>query len=85
MPRYVYECTACRGTFEITHGMFFVLDRCKLCHSHETVYLLPEFNITKPKKNLEHSNQRPGKIVDQYIKDAKEEIKQEKKKRGTHE
>ena len=76
MPRYVYECTACRESFEITHGMFHEQRHCILCKRVDTLVKVPVFSITK--KTTKESNQ-PGKIVDEFISDAKKELKQQKK------
>ena len=76
MPRYVYRCEACRGEFEITHGMFHEQRECILCHRIETIVKVPNFSIKKP-KNEQQS--RPGKDVDEFIKDAKKDLKKQKK------
>ena len=76
MPRYAYKCEACRGSFEINHGMFFVQEVCILCHRKETLIKLPNFSIGKVKKK---NNNRPGKIVDSFIEEAKDELKKQKK------
>ena len=80
MPVYVYRCRSCKQTFEKRHGMFFEQDRCILCSS-EDIYKVP--SIQSQIKKTE--NTKPGKIVDQYIKDAKKEIKQEKKRLSSEE
>jgi len=76
MPTYCYRCHDCRKTFEVRHGMFFENQRCVFCKS-EDVFRLPQGQL---KKTAEPTTKRPGKVVDKYIEDAKEEIKQEKKK-----
>ena len=76
MPRYVYRCEACRGEFEITHGMFHEQRECILCHRIETIVKVPNFSIKNP-KNEQQS--RPGKVVDEFIKDAKKDLKKQKK------
>jgi putative FmdB family regulatory protein len=75
MPMYSYKCTDCRKTFEIRHGMFFEGQRCIYCYS-EDVFRLP--NLSERKASPKDSK-TPGKVVDKYISDVKEEIKQEKK------
>ena len=76
MPRYIYACSACGEEFEITHGMFHEQKECILCHRTETITKKPAFRI---KKETEASNSRPGKIVDEFIQDAKKELKQQRK------
>jgi len=79
MPVYAYKCHTCKKIFEVRHGMFFEEQRCVSCMS-EDVFRLPPAGLTGISNKKEDSSNRPGKIVDEYIKDAKEEIKKEKKK-----
>ena len=56
--------------------MFFEGQKCIYCHS-EDLFRLPQGTLSK--KNLDKPT-KPGKIVDKFIKDAKEEVMKEKKK-----
>ena len=77
MPVYTYRCKDCKVCFEARHGMFFEGQRCKSCYS-DNVFRVPSLSeITKREGS---SQDRPGKIVDSYIKDVKEEVKKEKDK-----
>ena len=79
MPRYIYACDACRGEFEITHGMFHEQRHCILCKRVDTLRKIPTFRInTEPSKNLQEKN-KPGKVVDEFIKEAKKELREQKK------
>ncbi len=78
MPRYVYRCMACKETFEISHGMFHDQRECILCHRVDELVKVPAFSISK--KVETKGSHPPGKIVDDYISEAKKEIKEEKKK-----
>lgn len=81
MPVYVYKCRSCKQTFEKRHGMFFQQERCTLCQS-EDIFKVPSIQIqSKPTV----SKAKAGKIVDEFIKDAKEEVKREKKKLASEE
>ena len=76
MPIYCYSCKECEHQFEIRHSMFYDSQRCIKCDSCD-VFKIPSLSLYKaPLK----STQRTGKIVDDYIRDVKEEIKQEKHK-----
>ena len=75
MPVYVYKCHDCKRTFEKRHGMFFEQRICIHCHG-DNIFKVPNLEYTS-KKNTE-SSKKVGKIVDEYIKDVKEEIKKEK-------
>lgn len=79
MPVYTYKCCTCKRIFDVRHGMFFESQRCTSCHSDD-VFRLPPAGITGISQKSEGSKSKPGKVVDEYIKDAKEEVKREKKK-----
>ena len=76
MPRYAYKCDRCKGVFEISHGMFFEQNKCELCHSLDCLTKIPNFSI---KKKVKDKKKRVGSVVDEYIVDAKEELKKQKK------
>tara|TARA_Y100000114_G_C11716288_1_gene306127 strand:+ start:91 stop:345 length:255 start_codon:yes stop_codon:yes gene_type:complete len=76
MPRYAYRCDACKSDFEVTHGMFFIQERCIKCHSHGFLTKIPDFRISK---KIENSTTKPGQIVDNFIEEAKEDLKKQKK------
>tara|TARA_B100000085_G_scaffold218006_1_gene202599 strand:+ start:6420 stop:6680 length:261 start_codon:yes stop_codon:yes gene_type:complete len=80
VPIYTYKCETCREIFDVRHGMFFEGQRCvnPECRS-EHVFRLPALADTNI-KNKTFSKSKVGSVVDKYIKDAKEEIKTEKKK-----
>lgn len=77
MPVYCYKCESCKAVFEVRHGMFFESQRCIKCHSDEVFRVPSEIVLTTTK---EETSKKPGKIVDEYIKEAAEEIKREKKR-----
>jgi putative FmdB family regulatory protein len=74
MPAYYYRCHDCKKDFEARHGMFFEGQKCIFCYS-ENIFKLPSLSENKATKKTN----KAGKIVDQYIKDAKQELKKEKK------
>lgn len=76
MPRYVYSCDACKGEFEVSHGMFHEQRECVLCNRLGMIVKKPSFTIKKTQGSVEN---RPGKIVDEFIQDAKKELKQQRK------
>ena len=76
MPRYIYSCNACAGEFEISHGMFHEQKECILCKRTETIVKKPSFRIRKEDATI---TPRTGQVVDDFIKDAKKELKQQKK------
>jgi putative FmdB family regulatory protein len=73
MPRYVYHCEKCDNTFEYYHGMKEKKSECEVC-KQQTLLKLPHFSGTIKKE----IKQKPGSIVENYIEEAREEIKREK-------
>ena len=75
MPVYCYRCPDCNLDFEKRHSMNSTLDKCIQCES-KNIFKIPALSLQSNSRNF---NNRPGKIVDTYIKDAKLEIKKHKK------
>ena len=76
MPTYCYRCLDCKEEFEARHSMSYDQQVCLRCESQNLIKIS---SFTTSKKKSESSNTRPGKIVDDYIREAKQEIKKEKK------
>ena len=74
MPRYCYRCDACEHQFEIVHSIKENLFDCKKCDSKDVLKRVP-FPVRVEKKGI----QKTGDIVNNFIKDTKEEINKEKK------
>ncbi len=77
MPRYTYRCDSCKEVFEINHGMFFEQQECIKCHKSGTLEKVPIFNIKRTSD--EESKKKTGSIVDEFIKDAKKELKEQRR------
>ena len=76
MPIYTYKCSSCDEVFEHFHLMSETLDSCILCGSEDTVEKIPSFLLDSIKKE---DIKKIGSVVETHIKQAKEELKQEKK------
>ena len=72
MPTYVYRCHDCKKTFEKKHGMFFEQKVCIHCYG-EDIFKVPSLEYTNQSKSASNSSKKVGKVVDDYIRDAKEE------------
>lgn len=81
MPRYTYKCENCKEVFEINHGMFFEQQQCIKCHSYECLTKIPDFTIKK--QTQASDKKRVGSVVDQFIKDAKQDLKKQRKELKT--
>ena len=75
MPVYCYKCKECDSEFEVRHSMSYESQTCTFCGSIN-VFRIPKEINTKPLSST--SLRTPGKIVDKYIEETKETIKNEK-------
>ena len=76
MPVYCYRCKDCKIDFEARHAMSFENQSCVECGS-SNVFKIPSMSDSR---TILNNTTRPGKIVDDYIKDVKSEINKEKNK-----
>lgn len=74
MPKYVYRCTECEEVSEKNHSMNEKLTDCETCESKNTLKKLPTAIAISYKENT------TGKIVDEHIREAKEEFEIEKQR-----
>lgn len=72
MPTYIYKCKKCETVFEKIHSMSERLTDCEYCDTIESLVKVPSSIATHYKNN------ETGKIVDDYIKEAKQEVEEEK-------
>lgn len=73
MPRYIYHCEKCDNTFEYYHSISEKKIDCEVCNE-QTLLKVPIFGGTIKKE----TKQKVGSIVENYIEEAREEIKKEK-------
>ena len=78
MPTYVYKCHDCEEVFEVRHSMSYEEQLCIKCESSD-VFKVPHIEISKKANGFSRSP-RPGKIVDEHIREAKREVELEKQK-----
>lgn len=72
MPKYNYKCKECGHVFEAIHGMSERLTDCDQCNTIGTLARVPYSIATQYKDN------KTGKVVDDYIEEAKREVEEEK-------
>ena len=77
MPIYTYRCEDCDGVFEIFHLMSEVCDACTLCGSSDNLERIPSMLVEKI--NMESKPDKVGDLVESHIRQAREELKKEKK------
>ena len=79
MPAYVYRCNDCLETFEVRHSMSQQQNSCILCNG-ESVFKIPAIANTNISKSNKNESLRPGHLVDDYIKQTKQDVKKEKRR-----
>jgi putative FmdB family regulatory protein len=76
MPKYTYKCDKCQEVFEVFHSM---TEKLETCFCEGPLIRIPSIPIILTKDGSS------GKIVTEYIEDAKKEIEEEKYKMQTQE
>ena len=74
MPRYTYRCSECGSVFTAFHSMKERLNECEECKAVDLLERIPASFSTHIKEKT------AGKVVKSFIDDAREEVKEEKKK-----
>ena len=77
MPKYFYRCTDCNYEFEIYHSMKECLDFCDQCEL-KTLIRVPSLVYTKIVEKNPKTKRPVGSVVNEFIKDAKQELNSEK-------
>jgi putative FmdB family regulatory protein len=77
MPLYIYECDACKKTFEIRHSIKEEIEKCNLCEAEGQLARLPSVPFILKKFDSKSSNS--GGLVKEFIQDAKRELAEEKR------
>lgn len=75
MPRYQYRCEKCEADFEYYHTISEKKTICEVCNE-QTLLKVPSFSGIVKKEEKE----KVGAVVDNYIEEAREEIRREKQK-----
>jgi putative FmdB family regulatory protein len=77
MPRYVYYCSKCNSRFEIAHTMSELNSEKKCGKCGEIVLRLPTSSFVV-RETVINSKQKVGTVVNSFIKDTIEELKEQK-------
>ena len=78
MPKYAYKCKECDHAFEAIHGMFVKLQNCDECATDGSLFRIPSMDYSN--KSKASSEKKTGELVKEFISDAKQEVREEKKK-----
>ena len=77
MPTYTYECEDCGEIFDEFHSMSETLSNCIKCNSLKIKKIIPKQSPMTIKTNS--SKTKVGSIVNEYIKNATEDLKAQKR------
>jgi hypothetical protein len=73
MPRYIYRCKECEGSFMTVHGITEDQDHCELCYSSGTIFRIPQMPSVKIMR------EEAGQLTREFIEDSKRTLEQHKK------
>lgn len=79
MPKYIYRCDKCEEVSEKAHSMSERLTDCEACNTAGSLKKIPAAIAIQYKDN------KSGKFIEDYIKEAKEEVSVEKEKMAKEE
>ncbi len=75
MPRYDYKCRECGIEFTISHSIHDKLNNCGDCKTDGSLFrLITSFNMSGIESSPVEKKQKPGKIVNEFIENAKSEV-----------
>lgn len=82
MPKYIYKCSECNGSFEVIHSFGESVETClqvnseSKCSPSSTVKRVPQFmNLVKKQER----EAQVGQLVNGHIEEAKREVEEYKK------
>ena len=78
MPRYVYSCEECGVIYQRAHSIKEKLTDCEDCGIEGALKRIPSMPLVLTKKQ-ENQKRQAGTLVKEYIEDAKEDLKEEKR------
>ena len=86
MPEYTYRCEACDKIHVVKHSIKDRLTDCVFCNKPDSLIRVPSIvNIARTITSDSSIPQKAGKIVEEYIKEQREELKREKRELKTKE
>jgi len=84
MPTYTYKCAECDLVFEVFHSMSETAEQCEGCKTTGKLSRVVPTRTTVTKAPLRQAD-KPGHLVNKYIEDVKQEVKEEKLRLKTQE
>jgi predicted nucleic acid-binding Zn ribbon protein len=82
MPRYLYQCQSCDKYFEKTHSIkekYVVCSEVTSCEEASKLTRIPSFSSVLKKSSTTLQKVAIGQVVNDNIKQAREELKQQQR------
>ncbi len=73
----MYGCTSCGLEMELSHSMEEEAEDCPICKAKGALEKIPVMFTSKYFKEVKLS--KPGSLVNEFIKDSKEDLKEYKR------
>ena len=78
MPEYTYKCEACTTIYNRRHSIKECLTDCEECEAAGTLVRIPSTPLILKKDIIGCKIDKPGKVVKDFIANAKEDLRKEK-------
>jgi putative FmdB family regulatory protein len=75
LPKYLYYCEECKNDFFVKHSIKEEYKTCKECGTTNKLIRQPTSIFLKKSSNQQG---KTGQVVNDYIKEIREDLKQEK-------
>ena len=85
MPKYVYQCEECNGSFEIVHGMTETQESCELCFNSSCISRIPQMPYIKTFDSERKETHSVGSMVKEAIRENAEILKNQKQQANSRE
>ena len=78
MPEYTYRCESCENICSVRHSIKERLEDCEECKTTGSLIRIPCVPLILKKKNNSDTIGKPGKVVERFISNAKQDLQEEK-------
>ena len=77
VPKYVYFCKECEGTFELKHSLQETCIICELCKVEDKLERRPSTVFISKKQSNLPGKTKPGSVMKTMIEETREELRDE--------
>jgi len=80
VPKYVYFCKECEGTFKLRHSLQETCIICELCKGEGKLERRPSTVFISKKVSDLGTKSKPGEVVKATIEEIKQDLQEEHKR-----